>query len=347
MLAWLKSKFGTAPAAPPPLKPRAVAAAASQDKPREKPRDDAFWDQLREERGGFTALTPEDEELVIKLVLQVVDYVYANPVDPPAMPMLAPRILEVMRSPEVDVPRLVRTLEQDQAICAKLLSVANSAAFAPAQEINTLRDAIVYMGIDQAARIAIGFASKTLFDADGRAELAMYRGRWKSMFAHGMTTAFAAGTLSAQKYRRHSDEAFLGGLFHDVGKTVALRAISALTLAGEWEPQSDAVLDEVLYRIHATPGAEFYDRWTLPSHLMQICCDHHQLENIEKASNDFHIVSLISSFDALRAGGSADKRYALDELRQSAERLKLTDAELRAAHRETHEYGKRVHKMFG
>lgn len=349
MLAWLKSKFGGAPAAPPPLNARAAAngSKSATQTVREKPRDEAFWDELRQERGSFVPLAPEDEELVVKLVLQVVDYVCANPIDPPAMPMLAPRILDVMRSPEVDVPKLLRTLEQDQAICAKLLSVSNSAAFAPAQEISTLRDAILYMGIDQAARIAIGFASKTLFDADGRAELAMYRGRWARLFAHGMTTAFAAGTMSAQKYRRHSDEAFLGGLFHDVGKTVALRAISALTLAGEWEPQSDVILDEVLYRIHATPGAEFYDRWTLPSNLMQICCDHHQLDHVETASNDFYIVSLISSFDALRAGGPADKRYALDELRSSAEKLKLSDAELRTAHRDTHEHGKRVHKMFG
>ncbi|HEX6243958.1 MAG TPA: HDOD domain-containing protein [Polyangiales bacterium] len=343
MLAWLKSKFrGGAEEAPPPKLRPAPAV------PREKPRDEALWELLRDERGPFTPLAAEDEELVIQLVLKVVDYVYNNPLDPPAMPALAPRILEVMRMPEVDVPKLVRTLEQDQAICAKLLSVANSAAFAPAREVTSLRDAIIYMGIDQAARIAIGFASKTLFDADGRAELAMYRGRWSRMFAHSMTTAFAAGTLSAQKYRRHSDEAFLGGLFHDVGKTVALRAISALTLAGEWEPQPDPILDEVLYRIHATPGAEFYDRWTLPSNLMQICCDHHQLDHVgADASNDFYVVSVISCLDALRAGGPADKRYALDELRHSAEKLKLSDAELRAAHSETHEYAKRVVKMFG
>lgn len=343
MLSWLLGKIrGEAPKAPVVVR-SAVQQAA---KPREKPRDEALWEMLRAQRGTFEPLSEEDEALVVKLVLQVVDYVCESKIDPPAMPALAPRILDVVSHPDVDVAKLVRTLEQDQAICAKLLSMSNSAMFGPAKEITTLRDAIVYMGISQTAHIAIGFATKSLFDADGRAELSMYRGRWARLFGHGMTTAFAAGAMSAQKYRRNSDEAFLGGLFHDVGKAVALRAISALTLAGKWEPPPEHLMDEVLYRIHAVPGAEFYDRWTLPSHLMQICCDHHQHENAENAPSSFHVVAFISSIDALRAGSQADKRYALDELRTSANKLGLSDQEIRVAHKETEDFAKRVISMF-
>jgi HD-like signal output (HDOD) protein len=340
MLAWLRDMFGGAkPAAPPS---RAVHAKAPA---REKPRDEGLWDALRKERGEFAPLTPEDEEHAVKLVCDVVAYVCEQTPDPPAMPALAPRILDVVRETEIDVAKLVRTLEQDQAISAKLMSAANSAAFGPPREIGSLRDAITYMGTQQTAQIAICLATRSLFDADARAELSMYRGRWSRLFHHGMTTAFAAANFAAQRQRRHSDEAFLGGLFHDVGRAVALRAISALTLAGKWDTPSEHVMDEVLYRIHATPGSEFYDRWTLPSQLMQICCDHHQLDSADNPSSDFHVVSLISSLDALRAGTVADKRYALEELRTSAERLKLSDAELRAAHTDTRLFAERVGRM--
>jgi HD-like signal output (HDOD) protein len=341
MLAWLRDMFAGKPVASPPV--RAVQAARAPA--REKPRDEALWEALRKERGEFEPLAPEDEELAIKLVCDVVAYVCEEMPDPPVMPALAPRILDVVRESEMDVPKLVRVLEQDQAISAKLLSAANSAVFGPSKEITSLRDAIVYMGTEQTAHVAICLATRSLFDADARAELSMYRGRWSRLFHHGMTTAFAASNFSAQRQRRHSDEAFLGGLFHDVGRAVALRAISALTLAGKWDPPSEHVMDEVLYRIHATPGAEFYDRWTLPSHLMQICCDHHQLDNAENPSHDFHVVCLISSLDALRAGTLADKRYALEELRASVEQLKLSDAELRAAHTDTRLFAERVGRM--
>jgi putative nucleotidyltransferase with HDIG domain len=343
MLSWLMDKIrGEAPKAPPVVQ----RSTQQTTKPREKARDDTLWEMLRTERGTFEALSEEDEALVVKLVLQVVDHVCASKIDPPAMPALAPRILDVVSHPDVDVAKLVRTLEQDQAICAKLLSMSNSAMFGPAKEISSLRDAILYMGIAQTAQIAIGFATKSLFDADGRAELSMYRGRWARLFSHGMTTAFAAGAMAAQKYKKNSDEAFLGGLFHDVGKAVALRAVSALTLAGEWEPPGDLVMDEVLYRIHAVPGAEFYDRWTLPSHLMQICCDHHQHENAEDAPLNFQVVAFVSSLDALRAGTHADKRFALDELRTAANKLGLSDQEIRVAHAEIAEFAKRVSRMF-
>jgi HD-like signal output (HDOD) protein len=341
MLAWLREVFGGKPRAAPAARP----VQARPPPAREKPKDDALWETLRAERGSFEPLVEEDDAQVVQLVCRVVDYVCQQKPDPPVMPVLAPRILELVRQPDVDVAKLVRALEQDQAISAKLLSAVNSAMFSPAQEITTLRDAILYMGIDQTAQIAIALATRSLFDADARAELSMYRARWARLFQHGMTTAFAAGNFAAQRQRRHSDEAFLGGLFHDVGRAVALRAISALTLAGEWETPSEAILDEVLYRIHAFPGAEFYDRWTLPSQLMQICCDHHQLDSATDMSSDFYVVSLISSLDALRAGTAADKRYALDEVRVSAEQLKLTDAELRAAHTETHEFARRVSRM--
>jgi HD-like signal output (HDOD) protein len=340
MLSWLREMFGSKPVAAPVR--RAVPAKAPA---RENPRDEALWDMLREERGEFAPLAPEDEEQAVKLVCDVVAYVCEYMPDPPVMPALAPRILDVVREAEVDVPKLVRTLEQDQAISAKLLSTANSAAFGPARELTSLRDAITYMGTEQTAHIAICLATRSLFDADARAELSMYRGRWTRLFHHGMTTAFTAAHLTAQRERRHSDEAFLGGLFHDVGRVVALRAISALTLAGKWEPPSEQVMDEVLYRIHATPGAEFYDRWTLPSHLMQICCDHHQLDTVENPSQDFHVVCLISGLDALRAGTVADKRYALEELRTSAAQLKLSDAELRAAHTDTRLFAERASRM--
>src|SRR5687767_10726364 len=205
MLSWLRGVFGGAPpAAQPPSLPQALKKAAQA---KEKPRDDAFWDALRAERGSYTPLADEDEELVVKLVCQVVDHVCAQRTDPPAMPALAPRILEVVRRPDVEIAHLVRLLEQDQAISAKLMSVANSAAFGPAKEISALRDAVIYLGTEQTAQIAIALATRSLFDADGRAELHMYRGRWARLFNHGMTSAFAAATLVARKYRRQSDEA--------------------------------------------------------------------------------------------------------------------------------------------
>lgn len=343
MLSWLRGMFGGAQAATPPSLSQAVKKAAAA---KEKPRDDAFWDALRDERGSFTPLTPEDEELVVTLVCQVVEHVCTQKTDPPAMPALAPRILDVVRRPEVEVAQLIRVLEQDQSISAKLMSVANSAMFGPAREISSLRDAVMYLGTEQTAQIAIALATRSLFDADGRAELSMYRGRWARLFNHGMTSAFAASTLIARKFRRQSDEAFMGGLFHDVGKAVALRSISALTLEGQWETPSEPVMDEVMYRMHAVPGSEFYDRWTLPSQLMQICCDHHQQENALDAPPDFHAVCLVSALDALRAGTGSDKRYALDELKKSAELLKLTDAELRTVHTEVADFAKRVSRMF-
>ncbi|MFM2419474.1 MAG: hypothetical protein RL385_4197 [Pseudomonadota bacterium] len=343
MLGWIVNLFRGTPKTAP-----GVARTGAGADPARVPvaTGPSYLELLRTQVKAPMPLTPEEDEQVGGLVSRVLAYVVERELEPPTMPALAPRVLDTLKDPRLDVARLARTLENDQAISAKVLTIANSAMFSPTKSVASLRDAITLLGIDQVAQIAIGLATRSLFDSGARAELAVDRGRWNRLFVHSMVTAFATADIVAKQQRRASDEAFLSGLFHDVGKVVALRAISAMTVAGEWPNISDDLLDEVLHRVHGLHGEALYAQWTLPSALLQVCAMHHRLEACAEAPPLLHWVSLVSSFDALRNGSPCQQREALAELPTCATRLGLTDPQLRVAHTATKEFAERVQRLF-
>jgi HD-like signal output (HDOD) protein len=347
MFAWLINMFRGHPSDPPPPSAhREVTDSRVQPLPRPK-QGPSYIDLLRAQATVPGPLTHDEEAQVVALVQKVITYVVDNKLDPPTMPALAPRVLDTLRDPKLDVARLARTLEQDQAISAKVLTIANSALFAPNKEVSSLRDAITMLGIDQVAQISIGLATRSLFDATAKAELAVDRSRWHRLFIHGMVTAFATANLYAEHRKHTSDEAFLSGLFHDVGKAVALRAIAAMTVAGEWPAGvSTEMLDEVLHRVHAGADGAFYERWAFPSQLMAVCAQHHRLEECGEASEILHWVSVVSSLHALRSGSPVAQREALEELPIASARLGLSDAQLRSANTQVKDFTDRVTRLF-
>jgi len=301
-----------------------------------------FFDLLAEQLGPPPLPAPADEQAISELVMMVVDYVTRKKVDPPVVPALVPRVLALVDEPEVDLVKLTHVIQQDQAISAKLLSVANSPLFTTGVEVKTVRQAISYLGTEQVAQVAIGLACKSSFESE-RSPFAV---RWQRLFTHGMTCAFAAAQLSKPRGYAAQEAAFLGGLFHDVGKAVALRAVEALATSGRLPTVSEPVLDEALFRIHAFPGEEFYEKWTLPASLMELCARHHQLEEVESSDSTIFVVALASSFDTLLAGLPSEQRESLAEARVCAHKLGLSDASLRKAYAELRTLGERTRRMF-
>jgi HD-like signal output (HDOD) protein len=345
MFAWLTRLFGGAEPQPKlaQAKPRMTAPTANaKPKAVAAPKKDDYFQKLSAQVAELPALTPAEEQETTALIEDVSYFVSTHHIDPPVMPAVATRMLELTRQDEVDVHALARLIEKDQATAAKLLSIANSAVFKGNSEISGLRDAIVFLGTEQVAQIAVGLASRAVFDGPHKAGASAPR--FSRLFNHAMTTAFAACAIASKRNRRHSEPAFLGGLFHDVGKAVALRAINEMTANKGATMPPEHVIDAALQQIHSDPNAVLYESWKLPSSLMQVCKNHHRLA--ADPPPELHVVRLVSGLDALRYGAPAEQRDAIAEVGESAAALGLSDAELRVADRETKEYSERVKMMF-
>lgn len=374
---WARSGFAPAPAGArkPAAKPKAKPKTKAKTKPKAKPVAPAqaqpapapaaqpvvaqvmrsvarpvssprFLERLAAELPPVAPVAEHDEPAINALVMQAVQFVTLKKLDPPVVPALVPQVLAITSEPEVDLHRLTDLIQQDLAISAKLLSVANSPLFGRSREAKTVRQAIALLGSEQVAQISIGLACRSTMASDRHGN-SLFAPRWERLFRHGMTCALAASKLVGEQDPTLQEAAFLGGLFHDVGKAVALRAVEAMLATGQLPLPTDAVLDEALQRMHAYPGDEFYEKWTLPEPLMELCARHHQLEDFDDGSPAFYLVTLASSFDSLHSGSQASRREALREAQLSAERLGYSDVQLGDAYKETRALAERATGLFG
>ncbi len=186
----------------------------------------------------------------------------------PLSPGLLGDVLWLIRDPDVDTNRLIRFISRDQALAARVLRMANVAAYAPMIEVTSINQAVVRLGTESVRRalLAVCFASW--------AEPAGPHARdAKSQVAHGVTTGILARHVAATA-SANDDEAFAQGLLHDIGKLFLLRLRPEYVRRGGVLP-SEEDLTRVEQECHAEVGGLAMQLWGLPLALREPIRWHH------------------------------------------------------------------------
>jgi HD-like signal output (HDOD) protein len=170
-----------------------------------------------------------------------------------------------------DLGRVARIIENDLGITTKILGLVNSAFFALPKEVYSVRDAVVYLGIENVrALAATADVFRTLAD-DAKLE-----GLATDLQAHSQAVLEVAQLIHHQPTSRA--DLYLGALLHDLG----LLAIAALlpdawseltcTTRSCWEPDDERAL---VGATHSEIGAYLLALWGLPYGAVEIVALHH------------------------------------------------------------------------
>lgn len=325
-----------APVAPPP-----VQAVASVDPPDPF---DPLWERLGAPPEAPAPL-PGDPGQVERLAERVMDHFLKNPPDPTAFPSLAVQIIDLLNEPEVDMARLLKAISPEPAIAITILRVANSALYGRGTEVSDLRLAVMRIGLRGVGEIAAGVAGRSLFDVETRVEFEVFGPRWHQMFQDTMAVAFGASQFAFEQGIGKADQAFLAGMFHDLGRTQALRALAALTVSGELPPPPPEVVDAVLDRVGVDLGVRLHALWGLPEHLREICRRQHDPDlpaGLEWL--DAHLLRLAAGLHRLVRQPEGPVR--LGEARQSIAALGLVKRNVRRMHQVMADQDERVKVLF-
>jgi len=231
--------------------------------------------------------------------------------------------------PNADAAGFAGIISRDPALSAGVLSVANSAVFRGVTEVETVREAVTRLGLQEVGRVAAAVAARTLFNPHVREERAAFSRRSTALFTRSVAVGSAAASVAMRHPGARSDRVYLGGLLHDVGKGLALRALARLVLDGG-EPEPDpSRLERVLERVHVEIGDQAIKAWALPTYLALICSRHH--DEVVPSDAEFlelHLVRLASAVAALREPTFSAR--AAREIVQSSAALRLDAYEVRA-----------------
>ncbi|HKU41952.1 MAG TPA: HDOD domain-containing protein [Polyangiales bacterium] len=250
---------------------------------------------------------------------------------PQSLPTNALKILSLVARTDVEVTELASAISQDPALTAATLRVANSAALGPiTSEVATVRDAVIRLGVAESGRVAGAVAAKTLFSARSKSAQALFGKEYAELHLAAAGAAGGAAYLAMQRGNGRSDLAYLGGMLHDVGKSLALGALATLVHEGraprELEPR---VLFEILETCHVELGAAAHERWALPSYLTALCAAHHDASVSDHPSQlELHLVRAVSGLAAVRMRPQPLER--ISELMQSVSVLGMRPLEVRA-----------------
>jgi HD-like signal output (HDOD) protein/signal transduction histidine kinase len=193
----------------------------------------------------------------------------------PAMPQILIKLLAHLQADDLGMAELAALVATDAGMTGKILCVANSSAYHRGGRQVSLEQSMMALGTDMIKILVIGdsvFQTFNSFPNSGATDL---RGFWKN----SLTTAVLAREIARRIGYAQSEEAYLAGLLHNVGR-LALLATAPKEYAYNFLARDDedlcAVEQRTLQITHAEAGAWLIERWQLDSFLADSVLYHHE-----------------------------------------------------------------------
>ncbi len=198
-----------------------------------------------------------------------------------SLPQVVMRVIDMTADPKATPADLERVIGMDQALAAKLLTLANSSYYGLPRRISSLREAVVFLGFKTLRNMAMTITSFNLFLGRSDAESLVRRAVWR----HSVDTAQcvkAVMTLLPPAVQEEigTDQAYTAALLHDIGKmaldTSRHALFTALVGMAETKGVRYSVLEpRALPFGHGEIGAALAVRWNLPPMLSEAIAFHH------------------------------------------------------------------------
>ena len=197
------------------------------------------------------------------------------------LPEITVKIIELVEDPTSTAQDLHKVIANDPALCSRVLKVVNSSFYGLPGQIGSINRAIVLLGLNAVKNIAIAASLAKLFK--GGALTPTFSA--KELWTHSVAVGAASRMIAQQMKLGLTDEAFLGGLLHDVGVMVELQydrnklveIIERCESAPENQPADMLKIeDEVFGANHQDFGAALCEKWKFPRSFIGVTGFHHR-----------------------------------------------------------------------
>jgi putative nucleotidyltransferase with HDIG domain len=195
----------------------------------------------------------------------------------PPLPQALREVMQALQHENLSANRSIELIEHDQALAARTLRIANSAFYGAPGRVARVGDAVRMLGL----RTVSGVMTAAVLRGSLRVERCPefhFDGYWR----HAIGTALAAQML-APGAGLDADEAFIGGLLHDIGQLVLAahypeQARQSLIKARKDDLFSEQAELAVFGLGHSTIGSMVAQHWRFPTVICQAIALHHAPE---------------------------------------------------------------------
>jgi putative nucleotidyltransferase with HDIG domain len=225
--------------------------------------------------------------------------------DIPMLSVVATRLLEISGDERVSLKDIVKIVEKDAYLTARILRIANSVAFSGGRAISTIGDAVVRLG--EKTVVGVAMESSTTFF---KQPLSGYESPAGELWNHSLHTAIAAREVSRFAITPINPElSYTAGLMHDIGKPIVsdFLAVNVQDLAKRCDLHQvedfAAAERDVMGMDHAEAGFEVALHWKLPEPLCMAIRWHHEPAQCKQAHQGLAYTVHIADILAMMEGG--------------------------------------------
>lgn len=205
----------------------------------------------------------------------------------PALPETVRRVRESASDSTASVKEIGKIISGDPAVAAKILSVANSAAYGFSHRVDNVSHAVSLLGLRETYSMVLSMAIADIMQG---AKGFDYKRYWQQ----AVNCAAATRLLAQEHGRGQNGGAFTAGLLHNLGK-LALAYVAPNAYAQIPPDVYGHALIEAEQKTfgiaHPEAGYELALHWDLPEHLAEPIRFHH---TPEQATKHVDMVALVA-----------------------------------------------------
>lgn len=214
----------------------------------------------------------------------------------PAMPLVAQKILRLPLDTLEGEKQLLKLIEQDPQISARIIGLANSPLFGTSRKVTSIPDASLMIGVNRIKSVSVGIAVMSTLDRSQTGRLSM-----QSLWLHSLGIAMAMCALARampNRSRPPEDEVFFAGLLHDIGFMVLnfidpeRSDLLQSRMASEPDRTITEIESDVIEIGHGELGAQLAQHWALPEDVVSVLRYHHTPDRKGAETGQPHIALL-------------------------------------------------------
>ncbi len=137
----------------------------------------------------------------------------------PQLPQVMLRLIKACNNENTSIEELTQIISADPSLTSRLIQIIGSPYINLPKEVNSIKTAVVYLGMDTIRNIAISTSAMRFFKFSQALE-GFDMGKF---WYHSYKSAVIAQNIARENEFSNPDEFFLAGLLHDIGRLVLIQ----------------------------------------------------------------------------------------------------------------------------
>jgi HD-like signal output (HDOD) protein len=277
------------------------------------------------------ALPKVESALTFESVVHLVREVSALP----ALPETVVNVKKAMENPSTSTGDVAEIIRRDPSLAAKVISLANSAAYGVAHRVDSVELATTLLGLREIYAVVLSSAVIDYFEKSRHFD---YQAFWKRSLFCGTAAKIIARACDSKDV----SGVFAAGLLHDIGRVVFAEVVPArYAELSQTIPDGELIAQEnKLFGVaHPEVGYILAKNWMLPLEITEPIRFHHEFAQAQEAKKLVTIIYLAAlltdSYGRITRDNvrefAADCKEALDVLGLSEQQFIRVLAETAAA----------------